>query len=87
MRRRAEHRAILFMNQFTKLFLMTLTLVLILIFVIIIPDLATILGKPQPKEGGAIGTVLTLLQMTGIPLICHSGTLPPYPVLNETSPR
>ena len=49
------------MSQFTKLFLMTLTLVLILIFVIIIPDLATILGKPQPKEGGAIGAVLTLL--------------------------
>lgn len=62
MRRRAEHRAILFMNQFTKLFLMTLTLVLILIFVIIIPHLATILGKPQPKEGRArIGPVLTLL--------------------------
>ena len=87
MRRRAEHRAILFMSQFTKLFLMTLTLVSILIFVIIIPDLATILGKPQPKEGGAIGTVLTLLQMTGIPLICHSWKLPLYPVLNETSPR
>ena len=28
------------------------------------------LRKPEPKEGGAIGSVTPWLQMSGIPLIC-----------------
>ena len=32
-------------------------------FMITIHDLETILEKPQPKEGGAIGPVSTLLQV------------------------
>lgn len=58
---------------------MPLDVVLIAIFMVIIPDLGRILGKPQPKEGGAIGPILTLLRMSGIPLICHLGKPPPYP--------
>jgi len=38
---------------------MPLNLVLIVIFMIIIPDLETILGKPQLKEGGDIGPIST----------------------------
>ena len=34
------------------------------------------LRKPQQKEGGAIGPVTPLLQMSGIPLICHLGKPP-----------
>ena len=45
------------------------------------------LRKPQPKEGGAIGPVTPLLQMSGIPLICYLGKPPLYPVLNETLPK
>ena len=45
------------------------------------------LRKPQQKEGGAIGPVTPLLQMSGIPLICHLGKPPLYPVLNETLPK
>ena len=45
------------------------------------------LRKPQQKEGGAIGPVTPLLQMSGIPLICHLGKLPLYPVLNKTLPK
>ena len=50
---------------------------------IIMPNLGTILGKPQPKVGGAIGPVSTLLQMSGIPLIYHLGKPLLYPVLNK----
>ena len=45
------------------------------------------LQKPKPKEGGAIGPLTPLLQMSGIPLICHLGKPPLYPVLNETLPK
>ena len=54
---------------------------------ILIPNLGTILGKQQPKEGGAIGPVSTLLQMSGIPLIYHLEKPFLYPVLNKTSPK
>ena len=54
---------------------------------IITANLGTILGKPQPKEGGAIGPVSTLLQMSGIPLIYHLEKTLLYPVLNKTCPK
>ena len=41
----------------------------------------------QPKEGGAIALVSTLLQMSGIPLIHHLGKPLLYPVLNKTCPK
>ena len=63
----------LFINQLITFFLVPLNFVLIMIFMIIIPNLGTILGKLQPKEGGAIGPVSTLLQMSGIHLIYHLG--------------
>ena len=64
---------------------MPLNLVLIVIFMIVIPDLKTVLGKPQLKEGRAIGPILTLLQMSRNPLICLLEKPPFCPVLNETS--
>ena len=66
---------------------MSLNKVLIAICIIIIPDLGIMLRKPKPKEGGAIGPLTPLLQMSGIPLICHLGKPPLYPVLNETLPK
>ena len=46
--------------------------------------------KPQEttaKEGGAIDSALTLLQVAGILLIYHLGELPLYPALNEAFPK
>ena len=66
---------------------MPIDIVLIAIFMVIIPVLGRILGKPQPKEGGTTGPILTLLRMSGILLICHLGKPPPYPAFKETSPK
>ena len=77
----------LFINQLITFFLVPLHSVLIVIFTIMIPNLGTILGKPQPKEGGAIGPVSTLLQMSDIRLIYQLGKPLLYPVLNKTCPK
>ena len=70
LRRRAGHRAIFINKSIDKFFSMLLNLVLIVILMIVIPDLETILGKPQLKEGRAIGPISPLLQMSRNPLIC-----------------
>ena len=69
LRRRAGHRAIFINKSIDKFFSMPLNLVLIVILMIVIPDLETILGKPQLKEGRAIGPISLLLQMSRNPLI------------------
>ena len=42
-------------NQLKTFFLMLFNIVLFVIFMTIIPDVGTILGKTQSKEGGALG--------------------------------
>ena len=60
----------MFINKsIDKFFSMPLNLVLIVILMIVIHDLETILGKPQLKEGTAIGPISPLLQMSRNPLI------------------
>ena len=88
MRRRAELRPILFMNQITKLFLMTLNLNFNLDFRDYNTRSRNNLRKTAAKRSwGHWNSINSVLQMTGIPLICHLGKLLLYPVLNETSPR
>ena len=78
----------LFINQLITFFLVPLNFVLIVIFMHDYnSQFRNNLRKPQPKEGGAIGPVSTLLQMSGIPLIYHLGKTLLYPVLNKTCPK